>query len=52
LPDFVQLEGFDDRGDQLHAFIPAFSRKSDRLRYHLRVLLILKIADFVPPPGG
>jgi hypothetical protein len=27
LPDLVQLEGFDDGGDQLHAFIPAFTCK-------------------------
>jgi hypothetical protein len=26
LADFVQLEGLDDGGDQLHAFIPAFTR--------------------------
>jgi len=51
LPDIVQLEGFDDGGDQLHAFIPAFTCKSDRLLHHFRVLLILKIADFVPPPA-
>jgi hypothetical protein len=26
LANFVHLEGFDDRGDQLHAFPPAFTR--------------------------
>jgi hypothetical protein len=26
LPNLVQLEGLDDGGDQLHAFVPAFIR--------------------------
>jgi hypothetical protein len=52
LPDLVQLEGFDDGGDQLHAFVPAFTGKSDGPPHHLRVLLIQNIADSVPQPAG
>src|ERR1700683_1984636 len=43
LPNLVQLEGFDDGGDQLHAFIPAFTGKSDSLQLHFRVVLILRL---------
>src|SRR5882757_143718 len=50
LPDLIQLEGFDDGGDQLHAFIPAFTCNCDRLRYHFRVVLTQNIAVFVPRP--
>src|ERR1700723_1656233 len=51
LPDIVQLERLNDGGDQLHAFVLAFTGKSDRLPHHFRVLLILRIAEFVPGPS-
>jgi hypothetical protein len=40
--NLVQLEGFDDGGDQLHAFFPACIGKSDSPQLRFRVLLIWK----------
>jgi hypothetical protein len=48
LTDLVELEGLDDGGDQLHAFIPAFTRLDSSLRYRFRVLLILMNAASMP----
>src|ERR1700733_9694090 len=48
LPNFVQLERLDDGGDQLHAFIPAFTCLDVSLRHRFRVLLILSAAVSVP----
>ena len=52
LPDLVQLERFDDGGDQLHAFVPAFIGKSDRPHRPFRVVLIPNIAVSVPRSDG
>jgi len=52
LPDLVHLEGFDDGGDQLHAYIPAFTVKSDRPQRRFRVVLISRGAVSVPATDG
>jgi hypothetical protein len=52
LSNLVQLERFDDGGDQLHAFIPAFTRLSDSLQLHFRVLLILRLQLPCHSAGG